>query len=141
MQYQWERNIMTLRERFDVRESPVIFERSFERCEKICKRPDPGCEVCFERPTYGCNTCLERPTSECEICVERETFREKEFYYSRHTHRQHQLPRPRPLNHTHHVPRPKLHVVRPDIKDCPGRGCEPEPEEEIVIEYVTPTIH
>jgi hypothetical protein len=79
MQYRWESNIMRLRERFAVPEVPSVFERGFERCGPICKKPYPGCEVCFDRPQHGCSTCLENPTLECESCVERAVAHERRY--------------------------------------------------------------
>jgi hypothetical protein len=141
MQYRWERNMMSLRERFDVRDSPVIFERSLERCDDICKKPYPGCEVCFERPHRGCDSCLEQPTAECEMCIERETYRETEFYIERHAHRPHYLPRPPRLNATRHNPRPPgVEIIEEVVENCRGPGCQYEREEEIVVEYVFITI-
>jgi hypothetical protein len=72
MQFRWEKNLYSLRDRMASIEGPLAFDKGFKQCENTCKRPAAGCEVCFETPKIGCSSCLERPTPECETCVKRQ---------------------------------------------------------------------
>jgi hypothetical protein len=139
MQYRWESNVMRLCERFAVPETPSVFQRGFERCGTICKKPYPGCEVCFDRPQHGCSTCLENPTLECESCVERAVARERRYQNNSGGER---LSRP--------YPPPGLQGPggsgKPPKGQSPDGPCKSEEkdcedsEPEIVIEYVLPCL-